>query len=128
MVMICQFVTPLAPPQIPPPLILQLLNLVSQILVIQHLVLDNLNGKRLKFKHELTRNILDLNYAKKSILSQPLSFPLYNDGGEGELPNEKYCYDNDDENNSGISSGSTDNKSINSKLESTQFLSQHQHH
>ena len=55
----------------------------------------------------------------KSILSQPLSFPLYNDGGEGELPNEKYCYDNDDENNSGISSGSTDNKSINSKLEST---------
>lgn len=75
--------------------------------------------KRLKFKHELTRNILDLNYAKKSILSQPLSFPLYNDGGEGELPNEKYCYDNDDENNSGISSGSTDNKSINSKLEST---------
>ena len=48
-------------------------------------------------------------------------FPLYNDGGEGELPNEKYCYDNDDENNSGISSGSTDNKSINSKPESTPF-------
>lgn len=71
--------------------------------------------KRLKFKHELTKNILDLNYAKKSILSQPLSFPLYNDGDE--LSNERYC--NDDENNSGISSGSTDNKSITSKLEST---------
>ena len=64
MVMICQFVTPLAPPQIPPPLILQLLNLVSQILVIQHLVPRQPKRKRLKFKHELTRNILDLNYAK----------------------------------------------------------------
>ncbi|RCK60951.1 hypothetical protein Cantr_07997 [Candida viswanathii] len=62
--------------------------------------------KKLKFKHEQQqsqphKNILDLNYAKKTVLSEPLSIPLYTEEPSDEI--------DDNSSKSGISS----------KLEST---------